>query len=403
MSPGLAGAARETAVWLALWLALLMVALADAMTAARAQTFQSAAPHAYLFDVETRSALYQKAQDVPVAPASLVKLMTAAVLFDDMKRGRLTLESEFQISENAWRRGGAPSGGSTMFAVLNSRIKLQDLIPGLIVLSGNDAAIAIAEGIAGSEAAFVTLMNEKGRQLGLTRSRFANSTGFGHPDQRMTARESVMLADYLIRTHPEYYPFFGLKEFTWNRIRQLNRNPVVAEFEGGDGLKTGNITDAGFSLVGSAVQNDRRLIVAVLGLPTARERAIEARKLLEWGFRSFEKRTLIDGGTVVADGAVFGGASRSVNLVVQQPVTLLVPRGAPERMSARVVYRGPLRAPVEAGAVVGKLIVMRGDLVALELPVVTAEAVPVGTLSQRALDAVMALSGDWLRRLIRGG
>jgi serine-type D-Ala-D-Ala carboxypeptidase (penicillin-binding protein 5/6) len=380
---------------------LVLAALAAWTTLARAQVFESQAPHAFLYDVETRSVLYQKSADAPFPPASLVKLMTAEVLFREMAAGKITMETEFPISENAWRRGGAPSGGSSMFAAVGSRVRVQDLISGLIVHSGNDAALAIAEGVAGTEAAFMGLVQQRATALGLTRSRFRNATGFSDPEQRVTAREMALLADHVIRSYPEQYALFGQKEFTWNRVKQVNRNPLVAVDIGADGVKTGNIAESGFSLIGSSVQGGRRLIVVVLGLPSARDRAIEARRLLDWGFRTFEKKTLINGGELLGEAVVHGGARATVGLKVTQAVELLVPKGAPELMRARISYSAPLSAPVSEGNGVGRLRIYRGDILVTEVPVVAAATVEKGTLWQRAKDSAGALAAQLVRR-VRG-
>src|SRR5262245_49731075 len=213
-----------------------------------AEGFQTAAPHAILIDADSGSVLFEKAADVLTFPASLSKLMTVEVVFHEIKEGRLDPDTEFMISENAWRRGGAPSGGSAMFAQLNSRVKVMDLLQGVIVQSGNDACIALAEGIAGNEPQFAEMMNKRARELGLTRSHFMNSTGLHDPDHKVTMRELAKLAQYIIKTYPEYYKIFGEREFTWNRIRQQNRNPLLTMGVGADGLKTGFTKEAGYGV-----------------------------------------------------------------------------------------------------------------------------------------------------------
>ncbi len=252
-----------------------------------AQTIQTSAPHAILMDADTQSVLFEKGADAPVIPASTVKVMTAEVVFHELTEGRIKLDDEFLITQNAWRTGGAPARASSMFAAVNSRIRVEDLIRGLVIDSGNDAAIALAEGVAGSEGAFATLMMKRGRELGLTRSIFTNSWGKDDPEQKVIPREMTLLAAHVIATYPDYYKYFGEKEFTWNKIKQTNRNPLLTMDIGADGLKTGNIDASGYGLVGSAVQNGQRLILALYGAASAKERAEEARKLFLWGFRSF--------------------------------------------------------------------------------------------------------------------
>ncbi|MCA0424670.1 MAG: D-alanyl-D-alanine carboxypeptidase [Proteobacteria bacterium] len=364
-----------------------------------AQNFQSAAPQIVLMDAETGGILFDVGGDVPVTPASLVKLMTAEVIFREIDAGRLKLDDEFVTSENAWRRGGAPAGGSAMFLAPNSRPKISDLLQGLIVASGNDAAIVLAEGMSGSEATFANLMNERAQAIGLTRSSFRNATGWSDPGQRVTMRDMVRLADHIIRTYPEHYKIFAQREMLWNKVRQQNRNPLLTMDMGADGLKTGYLEESGYSLVGSAVQNGQRLIVAMSGLKTARDRQIEAKKIIDWGFRSFEIKTIFNGGAEVGEAKIHGGARDSVPLVTKADIRLPVPRGAADRMSARITYRGPILAPVATGAEVARIQVFRGNAKVLEAPLVTAADVPRGTLTQRATDGAVELG----RSLIRNG
>jgi serine-type D-Ala-D-Ala carboxypeptidase (penicillin-binding protein 5/6) len=365
---------------------------------ARAQGFQTLAPTAILIDAESHAVLFEKNADELTAPASMAKTMTIEIVFNELKNGRINLDTEFTVSENAWRKGGAGSGGSAMFAKVNSSVRVEDLLRGIIVQSGNDASIAVAEGLAGTEENFARMMNERAKQLGLTKSTFRNATGYGDPAQKVTVRDLAKLALHIIDTYPDLYKIFGEREFTWNKIRQQNRNPLLAMEIGADGLKTGNIDEAGFGLIGSAVQNGQRLILVVNGLKTAKDRANEARKLLEWGFRAFESRQLFAEGQPIGEVQVFGGDRRSLPLVARKPVRVLVNRGESERVSARIVYTGPLKAPVQKGAEVARLRVDRGDMQALEVPLYASEDVQVGTLSQRALDGLLEMSTGWVRR-----
>jgi D-alanyl-D-alanine carboxypeptidase (penicillin-binding protein 5/6) len=361
--------------------------------------FQTAAPTAILIEAESGTVLFEKNADQLVAPASLAKLMTAETVFNEIKEGNIKLEDEFVISEDAWRRGGAPSGGSTMFAPIHSRVSVSDLLHGAIIQSGNDACIALAEGIAGSEEAFVRLMNGRARELGMTQSNFTNSTGLPDPEQRVTTRELSKLARHIIHTYPEFYKWYGEKDFTWNKIRQSNRNPLLAMNIGADGLKTGFTKEAGYGLVGSAVQNDLRLIVVVNGLKSATERADEARRLLNFGFNGFESRVLFEQGQRIGDARVYGGEERYVPLEAQgkAPIRLMVPKNTTDRIVARVVYRGPVRVPVAQGQPIGVLKVWRGDNVALEIPLQAAEPVAGGPLHRRAMDGLTELFGGWFR------
>lgn len=365
--------------------------------------FQTAAPYAILIEAESGTVLFEKGADTLVAPASLAKLMTAETVFNEIKEGNVKLDEEFVVSERAWRRGGAPSGGSTMFAPIYSRIKVQDLLQAAIIQSANDACIAMAEGIAGNEDSFARLMNGRARELGLTQSNFTNSTGLPDPEQRVTVRELAKLARHIIQTYPEHYKWYSEKEFTWNKIRQQNRNPLLAMNIGADGMKTGFTNEAGYGLVGSALQNNLRLVVVVNGLKTANERADEARRLLNFGFNGFESRVLFEEGQRVGDARVFGGEQRYVALEAQdkKPIRLMVPKNSTERILARVVYRGPVQVPVRQGQPVGTLKVWRGDNVALEVPLQTAEAVEAGPLHRRAMDSLAELFGGWFRAGIK--
>jgi D-alanyl-D-alanine carboxypeptidase (penicillin-binding protein 5/6) len=356
------------------------------------EEFQTAAPNAILIDADSGTILFEKNADQLVAPASLAKLMTAEVVFNEIKEGNIKLEDEYVISTHAWRKGGAPSGGSTMFAAIHSRVKVGDLLRGVIIHSGNDACIALAEGIAGNEGDFARLMNGRAHELGLSKSNFTNPHGMPDPQMRVTVRELARLAQHIIRTYPEFYEIYGEKEFTWNKIRQFNRNPLLTMGIGADGMKTGYTQEAGYGLVGSAVQNDLRLIVVVTQMKSAKERADEAKKLLEWGFKGFESRPLFAEGQIIGEAKVFGGAQGRVPLVAKGGVTkLMIPRGSNDRIIARVVYTGPVPAPIEKGRTIGKLKIWRNDNLALEMPLEAAESVEVGNLPQRALDAATEL------------
>ncbi|MGZ8371975.1 MAG: D-alanyl-D-alanine carboxypeptidase family protein [Rhodoplanes sp.] len=353
--------------------------------------FQTSAPFAILIDAETGSVLFEKGADALTAPSSLAKLMTAEVVFNEITQGRLSRDEEMMISENAWRRGGAPSRTSSMFAPIHSRVRVEDLLRGLIIQSANDAAIALAEGISANERAFAVLMNNRAHELGLVKSNFANATGLPDPTQKVTVRELAKLAQHIMRTYPDFYPIYGEKEFTWNKIRQQNRNPLLALNIGADGMKTGYTAEGGFGLVGSALQNGLRLIVVVNGLKTAKDRADEAKKLLDWGFSGFEQRPLFAEGEILGQARVFAGTQTSVNLVGRRAISMLIPRNNHDRISAKIVYSGPVPAPVQEGQRIGTLRVYRGTNVALEVPLQAAETVERGNLSRRAFDAASEL------------
>jgi len=361
--------------------------------------FQTSAPYAILIDADSGTVLFEKNADKLNPPASMSKLMTTEVVLHAIQQGKLKYEDEMTISENAWRKGGAPSGGSAMFAALNSRVNVRDLLHGVMIQSGNDACIALAEGIAGSELAFAEMMNTRARELGLTQAHFTNATGIHDADHNMTARELAKLAQHIIRTYPEAYKIYAEREFTWNKVRQQNRNPLLAMGIGADGLKTGFTKEAGYGLTASAVNNGLRLIVVGNGFKTMKERSDEMRKLLEWGFRAFESRPLFAAGETVGEAKTYGGEKSRITLVSPTPVRLLVPRALSERLSAKVVYAGPVMAPVEKGRPVGTLKVSRGENVVLEVPLQAGEDVGRGSLHQRAFDAM----GEMVINVFRAG
>jgi D-alanyl-D-alanine carboxypeptidase (penicillin-binding protein 5/6) len=349
--------------------------------------FQTAAPHAILIDGDSGSILFEKSADQLMAPSSLAKLMTAEVVFDLLKQNKIALDTEYIVSEYAWRHGGAPSRTSSMFAPIHSKVAVKDLLYGLIIQSANDGAITLAEGIAGNEPKFAEMMNARARALGMTKSFFTNATGLPDPPLVVTARELGILARHIIQTYPEFYSIYGEKEFIWNKIRQQNRNPLLGMSIGADGMKTGYTAEGGYGLVGSAVQNGLRLIVVINGLETQQERANEGKRLLEWGFKGFEQKYLFAEGQNIGDAKVFGGTQWSVPLQAPAGVNLLVPRGSSERIIARIVYSGPVRAPVQEGQKIGTLKVWRADNLVLETPLHAAEAVAKGGITGRAIDA----------------
>jgi serine-type D-Ala-D-Ala carboxypeptidase (penicillin-binding protein 5/6) len=381
------------AVLLALGWSSLLNAANNSVQGARKEEggFEGDAPTAILIEASTGSVLFEKNADELRAPSSMMKLMTAEVVFHAIQQGDVKLTDEYHVSENAWRKGGAPAGGSTMFAAIHSKISVDDLLHGAIIQSGNDACMVLAEGIAGNERAFAEMMTQRARELGLARSTFANSNGLPDPGNKMTVRELATLARHIIQTYPEFYKLFGEKEFTWNKIRQQNRNPLLNSLEGADGLKTGYTKEGGYGMVGSAVQNGVRLIVAVNGLEDPEDRAAEAKKMLEWGFRNFEFRTLFAADQAIGYAKVFGGESRSVKLASSEPVKVMVQKSGSDKLIARVIYSGPVRAPIEAGQPIGSVKVWRGGNVAVETPVYAMESIGRGSTMRRAIDGASEL------------
>ncbi|UCI33562.1 D-alanyl-D-alanine carboxypeptidase family protein [Mesorhizobium sp. B4-1-4] len=376
---------------------VLLLGLLLSLTPARAQLFETKAAQAFMIDADTGTVLFSKDADKPIPPASMAKLMTMEVVFNGLKSGRLKLDDTFVVSENAWRKGGAPSGTSTMFAKLKSAIRLEDLIQGVTVQAANDGCIVIAEGMAGSEDNFAAQMTERARQIGLKTSTFVNSTGLPADGQQTTVRELAQLALHLWRDYPDYYRYYGLKDFTWNKITQKNRNPLLAMDIGADGLVVGASEAAGFGIVASASHNGSRVIAVMSGLANDKERAEEARKLLDWGARSFEKTEIFARDEVIGEAQVFGGAKSGVTLKAKGPIDIFLPITNRDKLTARIVYTGPVAAPVEAGQPVGALRVWIGDTLSQETPLFAAESISVGTLPQRALDAVKELAIGWLR------
>lgn len=375
----------------------VFVALIALIVPAAAQVdFDTKAKYAVLMDYESGTVIFQKDADVDMEPASMAKLMTLAVVFNEIRSGRVHLDDEFFVSEHAWRTGGAASGGSTMFAELNSKIPVEDLIRSVIIQSGNDAAIILAEGIAGSEGSFANMMNQLAGQIGLTNSHFTNPTGLPDPDMHSTARDLANLARYLIHEFPEYYHYFSEPEMEWNGIKQPNRNSLVDMGIGVDGLKTGHTEEAGYGSVTSVKEGDRRLIAVVHGLGSMRERTEEGRKLLTWGARAFERIAPFPEGSVVAYADVYGGETPSVGLVGQGEIALYLPRGSHECLNAEVDYTGPLLPPVNAGDKIAELRVYCNDQLVQSAPLYAAETVRQGNLVRRATDALKQLALGWL-------
>ena len=354
--------------------------------------FDGDAPTAILIEATSGSVLFEKNADELRAPSSMMKLMTAEVVFHAIKQGDVKLTDEYRISENAWRKGGAPSGTSTMFAATQQQ-GFGRRSPARRDHPERQRRLHRAGGGHGRQRAHLRadFMTKRARELGLTQSTFANSNGLPDPGNKMTVRELAKLARYIIQTYPEFYKLFGEKEFTWNKIRQPNRNPLLNSLEGADGLKTGYTKEGGYGMVGSAVQNGIRLIVVVNGLEDPEDRASEAKKMLEWGFRNFEARTLFAAQQPVGYAKVFGGDSRSVKLASPEPIKVMVQKNGNDKLIARVVYNGPVRAPIAAGQQVGVVRVWRGANIAVEAPVYAAEAVGKGSTMRRAIDGVSEL------------
>jgi D-alanyl-D-alanine carboxypeptidase (penicillin-binding protein 5/6) len=330
---------------------ILAIALLVATPAAvTAQTIDTNAREAFLMDFDTGQVLFQKNADLRMPPASMSKIMTVFLAFERLKDGRLRMEDDIPISEKAWRKGG-----SKMFVEVGTRVKVSDILRGIIVQSGNDAAIALAEAIAGTEAAFAELMTERAAELGMEQATFRNATGWPDPEHRVTARGLAILAREIIRRFPEYYSIYSETTFTYNDIKQGNRNPLLYKAMGADGLKTGHTEVAGYGLTASAKRGDRRLILVVNGLDSVRQRSSESERLLEWGFREFDNFKLLERGESADDAAVWLGEQPRVPLVVEDDLVLTLPRTARKTMTATVEYEGPIPAPIVRGQMLARL------------------------------------------------
>ncbi len=378
---------------------VLAIALGQgrAAIAAESGNFGTRAKAALLMDADTGAILFQHNADELLPPASITKLMTAEIVFQAIKDGRLKLTDEFPMSVHAWRTGGAPSRTSSMFVPVNTSATVDDLLQGMIVQSGNDAAIAIAEGMAGTEEAFAKRMNAEAKRIGLTKSVFKNPSGLSDPEHLMTAREIAMLSYYIIKEHPEFYKLFSQKEFDYRRFKFRNRNPLLFQDIGVDGLKTGSLKESGHNLVASAVQDGKRLIAVVMGLPEGNQAASEARKLLEWGFHSFAPFKLFDAGETVGMARVWGGESFYVPLTGKGPVTVILPRvPANPRLMAVITYDGPLKPPIKKGDQVATLRVTSQTNAVNEVPLYAAQDVQPGGLVRRGLDLLAHLALSWV-------
>lgn len=346
-----------------------------ATSSALAATIPTKAPHAFLLDSDTGAVLLDKDGDAPMAPASMSKLMTVFMLLEAIKEGRVSLDSTFSVSQNAWQTGGAASGSSTMFLHPNEQVKVEDLLRGIIIQSGNDACIVVAENLAVTEAEFAAKMTKRARELGLKDSTFTNATGWPDPGQKMSAHDLAMLAELLIERFPEFYPVFSEKQFVHNGIKQGNRNPLLYSFPGADGLKTGHTQDSGFGLVGSAKVNGRRLVLVINGLASNKERSEESARLLTWGYSEFQNVTLFKKGEAVETAEVWLGDKKTVKLQAPDDLIFTLPRAARRDMKVAVVVDQPVAAPILLGQKVATLRVTGPGMEPIERPLLAGESV----------------------------
>ena len=360
---------------------------------ARAE-FETRAKAAFVLDVTTGTVLFEKEADVPLPPASMSKLMTLNMLFEALQDGRVTLDTRFGVSSRARRMGG-----SSMFLNEQDRPTVEELIQGIVVLSGNDACVVVAEGLAGSEDSFARLMNQRGADIGLTGSTFANSSGWPNPNHRMSMRDLGILANRLITEFPEYYGYFGQEEFLFDGRtpdNRFNRNPLLKLGIGADGLKTGHTSEAGYGLVGSARQGKRRVVFVITGLNSEKERAEEAERVVNWAFRQFVEKVVIEKDTMLARADVWMGDQPDIGLIATQDVNLLLSALAGDELNAEITYRSPLEAPIAEGDEVAKLVISRKDLPDAEVVLVSDRSVARGGFLPRVRTAISILMARYL-------
>jgi D-alanyl-D-alanine carboxypeptidase (penicillin-binding protein 5/6) len=352
--------------------------------------FETRAGAAWVYDMTTDTVLLEKEAQVPLPPASMSKLMTLYMLFEALRDGRVTMDTEFGVSDRA-----AAMGGSTLYLDQRDRPTVEQLIQGIVVQSGNDATVVVAEGLAGTEDAFARLMNDRAQSLGLDQSTFTNASGWPNPNHRMSARDLGMLSVQLIREFPEYYGYFAQKEFEFDgRAPQnrFNRNPLLDLGIGADGLKTGHTEEAGYGLAGSAEQGGRRIVFVLTGLQSERARAEESERVVSWAFRQFVEKTIAEEGRRFGEVPVWLGERQTVGLMAGRDLSILVPATLPGDLEARVVYRGPLEAPIAEGQEIAELVVPRDDLPEARLPLVADRSVPEGGFIPRMRTAAFVLA-----------
>ncbi|WP_206615094.1 D-alanyl-D-alanine carboxypeptidase family protein [Mesobaculum littorinae] len=374
---------------------LLSLATVMAMLALPARAaFDTRAGAAWVYDLTTGTVLMSKEADVPLPPASMSKLMTLNMLFEALRDGRVTMETRFAVSSKA-----RAMGGSSMFLNENDRPTVEQLVQGIIVQSGNDACVVVAEGLAGSEDAFARLMNQRAEDLGMDNSTFANASGWPNPNQRMSMHDLGILAVRLIEGFPEYYGYFAQKSFEFDgRVptNHNNRNPLLGLGIGADGLKTGHTQEAGYGLVGSASQGTRRIVFVISGLPNETARAEEAERIVSWAFRQFVEKTVVKEGTRITTADVWMGEHRTVDLVVPEQISLLLPALQQEAITAQVTYTTPFEAPIAEGQELGELVIPLDGLPETRVPLVAARAVPKGGFVPRLKTAAGVLMRDWV-------
>ncbi|MGF7157695.1 D-alanyl-D-alanine carboxypeptidase family protein [Bartonella heixiaziensis] len=366
----------------------------------RAQDFQTSASQLLLLDNGTDTILFEKQSDITFPPASLAKLMTAEVIFYQLKQGLLSNTQTFTVSENAWRKGGAPSGTTTMFAKVKSEISVSDLLRGLIVVNGNDAAITLAEGVSGNESDFAKLMNQRAKALGLSHSHFVNATGLPEEGQFVTLRDMVALVRHIAREYPDYYVLYREPYFTWNKIFQRNKNPLISKEIGVEGFGFGYSEEEGFSMVIAAYKNHRRLFLAINGLQDGKGQTKEVERILQWGMTAFDLKTIFTKGEMVGSASIYGGVLNSVHLIVKEPISFMLLNEKKMNVKAKIKYRGPLKAPIALGQPVGVLQILEDKKILLEKPVFAGIDVQEGSFFAKVKNAFYEITIGWLRKYL---
>jgi D-alanyl-D-alanine carboxypeptidase (penicillin-binding protein 5/6) len=348
------------------------------------------AKQAIILDYDSGETLFCKSCDEPMPPSSMSKLMTVELVFQRLKDGRLKPEDTFHVSETAWRQG-QKDNESKMWVALNSDVSVDDLLKGIIVQSGGDACVVVAEALGSSEAGFADMLNARAKEIGLTHSHFVNSSGLPDPGQYMSAEDIAKLSAHLIHDYPDYYKYFAIPDFTWSKIKQPNRNTLVTESGGVDGLKTGHTEAGGYGIVASALRNGRRLVLVINGLKSERERINEARRLLDIGYREFKDYKLADKGSVLGDAQIWGGAKNVVGVTVKDPLVIMLPVDSRRDLKVTLRYDGPLRAPIEAGQQIGTLTVSVPGKPDKVVPAVAAQAMPSNSFLDKMMIGLQTL------------
>ncbi|WP_208435821.1 D-alanyl-D-alanine carboxypeptidase family protein [Bartonella phoceensis] len=366
----------------------------------RTQNFQNSASQLLLIDNNTGTVLLEKQSDITFFPASLTKLMTAEVIFHQLKEGLLSNTQKFKVSENAWRKGGAPSGTTTMFAKVKTEIGISDLLRGLIIVNGNDAAIILAEGIAGNEANFAKLMNQRAKILGLSHSHFVNATGLPEEGQFVSLRDMITLARHIVHEYPDYYTLYREPGFTWNNIFQRNKNPLISKEIGVEGFGFGYSEKEGFSMIISVNRNSRRLFLAINGLQNSKGHTKEVERILQWGMTAFELKTIFTKGETIGRASVYGGTQNSVSLIAKEPVSFMLSNEKKMNVKVKIKYHGPLKAPIVSGQPVGVLQILEDKKVLLEKMVFAGNDVQEGNFFAKVKNALYEITIGWLRKYL---